>query len=113
MSGITALYSASRRFAQRQKRPILRALKILALIVLAVLLIPYVLTPFYRTGHPVSTLSDSNLPSRASVSSAVLSSRFEKSWAVPVIPLRLQIKFGRTILYATGYVNRRQGAPAS
>jgi monofunctional glycosyltransferase len=42
--------------ATRQKRPILRALKILALIVLAVLLIPYVLTPFYRTGHPVSTL---------------------------------------------------------
>ena len=34
----------------------MRALKILALIVLAVLLIPYVLTPFYRTGHPVSTL---------------------------------------------------------
>jgi monofunctional biosynthetic peptidoglycan transglycosylase len=34
----------------------LRALKILALIVLVALLIPYVLTPFYRTGHPVSTL---------------------------------------------------------
>jgi monofunctional glycosyltransferase len=34
----------------------LRALKILVLIVLVALLIPYVLTPFYRTGHPVSTL---------------------------------------------------------
>jgi monofunctional glycosyltransferase len=34
----------------------LRALKTLALIVLVALLIPYVLTPFYRTGHPVSTL---------------------------------------------------------
>jgi monofunctional biosynthetic peptidoglycan transglycosylase len=34
----------------------LRVLKTLALIVLVVLLIPYVLTPFYRTGHPVSTL---------------------------------------------------------
>jgi monofunctional biosynthetic peptidoglycan transglycosylase len=56
VSGITALYSASRRFATKQKRPILRALKILALIVLVVLLIPYVLTPIYRTGHPVSTL---------------------------------------------------------
>jgi len=34
----------------------LRALKILALLVLAALLVPYVLTPFYRAGHPVSTL---------------------------------------------------------
>ena len=34
----------------------LRALKTLGLILLVVLLIPYVLTPFYRTGHPVSTL---------------------------------------------------------
>jgi monofunctional biosynthetic peptidoglycan transglycosylase len=34
----------------------LRALKTLALIVLVALLTPYVLTPFYRTGHPVSTL---------------------------------------------------------
>jgi monofunctional glycosyltransferase len=34
----------------------LRALKTLALLVLVALLIPYVLTPFYRTGHPVSTL---------------------------------------------------------
>ena len=56
MSGITALYPASPRFASKQKRPILRALKTLALIVLVALLIPYVLTPFYRTGHPVSTL---------------------------------------------------------
>jgi monofunctional biosynthetic peptidoglycan transglycosylase len=34
----------------------LRVLKTLALILLVALLIPYVLTPFYRTGHPVSTL---------------------------------------------------------
>ncbi len=34
----------------------MRALKILAFIVLVALLVPYVLTPFYRTGHPVSTL---------------------------------------------------------
>jgi monofunctional glycosyltransferase len=34
----------------------LRALKILALLVLVALLVPYVLTLFYRTGHPVSTL---------------------------------------------------------
>jgi monofunctional biosynthetic peptidoglycan transglycosylase len=34
----------------------LRALKTLALIVLVALLVPYVLTPLYRTGHPVSTL---------------------------------------------------------
>ena len=34
----------------------MRALKTLALIVLVALLTPYVLTPFYRTGHPVSTL---------------------------------------------------------
>lgn len=34
----------------------MRAFKTLALLVLVVVLIPYVLTPFYRTGHPVSTL---------------------------------------------------------
>jgi monofunctional glycosyltransferase len=34
----------------------LRAVRILSLIVLAVLLLPYLLTPFYRAGHPVSTL---------------------------------------------------------
>jgi len=34
----------------------LRVLKTLALIFLVALVIPYVLTPFYRTGHPVSTL---------------------------------------------------------
>jgi monofunctional biosynthetic peptidoglycan transglycosylase len=34
----------------------LRVLKPLALIVLVALLVPYVLTPLYRTGHPVSTL---------------------------------------------------------
>jgi monofunctional biosynthetic peptidoglycan transglycosylase len=34
----------------------LRVLKFLVLIVLVALLVPYVLTPFYRAGHPVSTL---------------------------------------------------------
>jgi monofunctional glycosyltransferase len=34
----------------------LRAIRILLLLVLAALLVPYVLTPFYRAGHPVSTL---------------------------------------------------------
>jgi len=34
----------------------LRRIKTLLLIILLVLLVPYVLTPFYRTGHPVSTL---------------------------------------------------------
>jgi monofunctional biosynthetic peptidoglycan transglycosylase len=34
----------------------LRIVRILLLLLLVVLLLPYVLTPFYRTGHPVSTL---------------------------------------------------------
>ena len=34
----------------------LRIVRILLLILLAVLLLPYLVTPFYRTGHPVSTL---------------------------------------------------------
>src|ERR1700754_4821067 len=34
----------------------LRIVRILLLILLVVLLLPYVVTPFYRTGHPVSTL---------------------------------------------------------
>jgi len=34
----------------------LRIVRILLLLLLAVLLLPYVLTPLYRTGHPVSTL---------------------------------------------------------
>jgi len=38
------------------EKTVLRAFKTLALIVLVVLLVPYVLTPLYRTGHPVSTL---------------------------------------------------------
>ena len=33
-----------------------RAIRALLLIVLAVLLLPYLLAPFYRAGHPVSTL---------------------------------------------------------
>jgi len=56
VSGITALYPSRPPLCSKQKRPILRALKTLALIVLVALLIPYVVTPFYRTGHPVSTL---------------------------------------------------------
>ena len=34
----------------------LRKVRIFLLILLAVLLLPYLVTPFYRTGHPVSTL---------------------------------------------------------
>lgn len=34
----------------------MRAVRILLLILLVVLLLPYLLTPFYRTGHPVSAL---------------------------------------------------------
>src|SRR5882724_7532634 len=34
----------------------LRIVRILGLILLVVLLLPYLVTPFYRTGHPVSTL---------------------------------------------------------
>jgi monofunctional biosynthetic peptidoglycan transglycosylase len=34
----------------------LRLIRILLLVVLVALLVPYVVTPFYRTGHPVSTL---------------------------------------------------------
>jgi monofunctional glycosyltransferase len=34
----------------------LRIVRILGLILLVVLALPYVVTPFYRTGHPVSTL---------------------------------------------------------
>jgi monofunctional biosynthetic peptidoglycan transglycosylase len=34
----------------------LRLVKTLLLILLVALLVPYVITPFYRTGHPVSTL---------------------------------------------------------
>ena len=34
----------------------MRIVKILLLLLLAALLLPYAVTPFYRTGHPVSTL---------------------------------------------------------
>ena len=34
----------------------MRFVRILLLILLALLLLPYLVTPFYRTGHPVSTL---------------------------------------------------------
>lgn len=34
----------------------MRAVRILLLLVVALLLLPYVLTPFYRAGHPVSAL---------------------------------------------------------
>ena len=39
-----------------RKHPNLRIVRILLLILLAVLLLPYLLAPFYRAGHPVSTL---------------------------------------------------------
>ena len=34
----------------------MRIVRILALVLLVVLLLPYLVTPFYRTGHPVSAL---------------------------------------------------------
>ena len=39
-----------------RKHPDLRKVRIFLLILLVVLLLPYLVTPFYRTGHPVSTL---------------------------------------------------------
>jgi monofunctional glycosyltransferase len=39
-----------------RKHPELRIVRILLLILLVLLLLPYLVTPFYRTGHPVSTL---------------------------------------------------------
>ncbi|MEZ0058455.1 monofunctional biosynthetic peptidoglycan transglycosylase [Bradyrhizobium elkanii] len=36
--------------------PVLRIVRILLLLLLALLLLPYLVTPFYRTGHPVSAL---------------------------------------------------------
>src|SRR5437868_5255106 len=39
-----------------RKHEILRIVRILLLISLVLLLLPYLVTPFYRTGHPVSTL---------------------------------------------------------
>jgi monofunctional glycosyltransferase len=56
VSGITAIDPALPRFSDEAEKTDLRALKTLVLILLVALLIPYVLTPFYRTGHPVSTL---------------------------------------------------------
>ncbi|MFN5487271.1 MAG: hypothetical protein ACK5AX_20950, partial [Bradyrhizobium sp.] len=35
---------------------VLRIVRILLLVLLAVLLLPYLVTPFYRTGQPVSAL---------------------------------------------------------
>ena len=42
--------------SRKQSLKDLRLVRTLAVIVLAALLVPYVLTPFYRSGHPVSTL---------------------------------------------------------
>jgi len=53
--GITALYPVPPACHEAEKTD-LRALKTLALIVLVALIVPYVLTPLYRTGHPISTL---------------------------------------------------------
>ena len=44
------------RLGPNRKHPICALSEILLLILLAVLLLPYLVTPFYRTGHPVSTL---------------------------------------------------------
>jgi monofunctional glycosyltransferase len=47
----------ARRDASRKAKPShLRLARTLVLIVLAALLVPYVVAPFYRIGHPVSTL---------------------------------------------------------
>ena len=43
-------------YVLNQKHPNLRVARNLLLILLAVLLLPYLLAPFYRAGHPVSTL---------------------------------------------------------
>lgn len=40
----------------KQKSPILRIARNLLLVLLAALLLPYLVTPFYRVGHPVSML---------------------------------------------------------
>ena len=49
-------YSSARPPCAEPETPDLRIVRNLLLIVLAVLLLPYLLTPFYRAGHPVSTL---------------------------------------------------------
>jgi monofunctional biosynthetic peptidoglycan transglycosylase len=53
--GITAPYPVSPACHEAEKTD-LRAIRTLALIVLVALIVPYVLTPLYRTGHPISTL---------------------------------------------------------
>src|ERR1700759_3407531 len=50
-------FPANSRFhAPTAEAPDLRIVKALLLILLVALLVPYVVAPFYRTGHPVSTL---------------------------------------------------------
>ena len=49
-------WPARDRAGRTRKRAILRIVRISLLILLVALLLPYLVTPFYRTGHPVSTL---------------------------------------------------------
>src|ERR1700759_3248737 len=50
-------FPANSRFhAPTAEAPDLRIVKTLLLILLVALLVPYIVAPFYRTGHPVSTL---------------------------------------------------------
>ena len=50
------VYSPAGAFCLEPEAPNLRVARNLLLILLAVLLLPYLLTPLYRSGHPVSTL---------------------------------------------------------
>jgi len=56
MSSAAGLLSGPGPAGLNRKHPNLRIVRILLLILLVVLLLPYLVTPFYRTGHPVSAL---------------------------------------------------------
>src|SRR5438445_7463046 len=56
MSSPAALVIGSGPTGLNRKHEILRIVRILLLISLVLLLLPYLVTPFYRTGHPVSAL---------------------------------------------------------
>ena len=50
-----AIFGLSRTVSEPE-RAVLRIVRILLLLLLVLLLLPYLVTPFYRTGHPVSAL---------------------------------------------------------
>ena len=56
MSADTGLFIGPEPAGSNRKHLDLRLFRIFLLILLVVLLLPYLLTPLYRTGHPVSTL---------------------------------------------------------